>query len=192
MHPLTMTLSSSSLGPRQPTKNLSHSWGKHSPQPTTHLPIKTKRTSLVTRDPKSPSPHWSSMESALLFLTGMEPHVQPIWSNSSLTRCLVVPLLQWGGSPGPPPGRRCWRCRNLLSQSGSALPALQHGCASLLRASCEPSRSGSSRFPLLSSLHGSSSSPQRRDPPQPSLTKKHSSWQALVISARAHQPSFCH
>lgn len=117
LHPLTTSLSSSSLGPWQPTGNLSDSWGKHPPQPITHFPIKAKRTSWATREPKLPRPHW--------------PHFQPLLNNSCLMRCSVVPLWQWGSSPGLSSGRHCWRCLGQLSQSGS-VP--QHGCASLLSA----------------------------------------------------------
>lgn len=165
-----MSLSSSSLGPWQPTKNLSDSWGQHSPQPITHFPIKTKRTSSVTREPKFPSPHWFFMQPALLFLTGMEvPH--PALSEQLISHQVLggaasshqVPLWQWGSSPQLSPGRHCWRCGDLLSPewisptSPSAWMCFPAQC----RASCVPSRSGSSRLPLLLSLHDSNSALQR-------------------------------
>lgn len=117
-------------------------WAHDSPQricqtagASTHLnpllifPLKIKRTGLVTREAKFPSPYWSSMQSALLLFAGMDvgedrcsyrwmPHVQPVWNNSSLTRCSVVPLCQRGGSPRLPSGRHCWRRRDLLSPGG--------------------------------------------------------------------------
>lgn len=136
-----MSLSSSSLGPWQPTKNLLDSWGQHPPQPITHFPIKTKRTSLVTREPKFPSPHWFSMRPALLFLTGMEVPHPALFEQLISIRCLVVRPAATrcpSGSGAAPHGSHqagtAGDVGTCCPQSGSAPLVLQHGCASLLSA----------------------------------------------------------
>lgn len=153
------TTTTSPLGYRQHMKNPSDSWGQLPSQPITNFPITPNRrfpvhTGFLRNLPCSIMRGWSS-------------YVQPFSDDSSLVWCLVVqparvaPLAR-GQLPMAFPRQAL--PHKLEMQSRSARLALCYAGLHFRaqhQATCPPSGSGSSMFPLLLYLHNLNSTLQR-------------------------------